>query len=566
MAGLPSLMQQPGQAPQPGQAAPPGQAPMQPGMAPQQGAQTPGGVTGQLSQLQPQQLLSMYNNPQDMTPKWAVASAYAKAIEQQRQMQMAQGQTAMAQNAQQQQQLPVAQEVMSQAAPQPPQQPQQPPPVMAALGGLMRGYAGGGAVAFQRGGNVQHFSNGADEFGLMANPEATAMDALRIERAQKEKQLKALEETYYSLMMQSDPRAAQVKQQIDALAGRGVTPAAATTPSAPMRMQDTRGGTPEMAALAQMLGSGTATPSPSPAAGQRMPSAQPTSRPSTVGDAEMAALQQSLMNQQSNIRTLSQPSDEERLARQAARQAEADRLAQEREAARAFREASTKQYEDVQQRVNRPFLDNPAAIAAFGSMLSPERGQLASGMLKGLGALESSKQAQLDAARKEMRDDQRVAMQMESVNRQLEVARQEKLYADMQGDRQGSLAAAEKIAALQQRQSELVYGHAVKKEELRNQGMQAQAAMLSAGKPTTQEALRSWFEKDPKGFSAFIEAQNEPKSASAMRRVLMEQWSKNLMLQQKFPNFDDFVTTMTPEASAASSSAGEFKVLGSRPK
>jgi hypothetical protein len=63
------------------------------------------------------------------------------------------GQGAMAQNAQMQQQPPVAAQV-----------------VQAAQGGIMQGYAGGGAVAFNRGGGVQHFSGGSNQDGVQSSP------------------------------------------------------------------------------------------------------------------------------------------------------------------------------------------------------------------------------------------------------------------------------------------------------------------------------------------------------------------------------------------------------------
>jgi len=126
--GLASLTPPQGMAP--GQAAPQS-------VLPQQQSATPQAVTGTLERLPPQQLLSMYNNPQDMTPKWAVATAYAKAIEQARLMQMAQGQSAMAQSAAQAQQPPVVQQIMSQPMPG---------------AGIAQGFSGGGAVAFQSGG------------------------------------------------------------------------------------------------------------------------------------------------------------------------------------------------------------------------------------------------------------------------------------------------------------------------------------------------------------------------------------------------------------------------------
>lgn len=136
MQGISSLpgAQQPQQLQQaPGQAMP-FQA------MPAQQPQTPMGMTGQLEKLPPQQLLQMFANPADKTPKWAVVTAYAKAIEQQRLEQLASGQQAMQQNQMQAQQPPVAAQVMM-------QQPTQ----MARHGGIMHGYSGGGAVAFQSG-------------------------------------------------------------------------------------------------------------------------------------------------------------------------------------------------------------------------------------------------------------------------------------------------------------------------------------------------------------------------------------------------------------------------------
>lgn len=126
----------------------PGQAAQFQAMPAKQGGIAPP-ITAPLEKLPPQQLLSMYNNPQDTTPKWAVATAYAKAVEQARLMQMAQGQSAMAQGQAQAQQPPVVQQVMSQPIPE---------TQYAAHGGIMHGYAGGGAVAFDQGGLTKGYA------------------------------------------------------------------------------------------------------------------------------------------------------------------------------------------------------------------------------------------------------------------------------------------------------------------------------------------------------------------------------------------------------------------------
>lgn len=156
---------------QPQQPQAPGQAmPFQ--AMPAQQPQTPMGMTGQLQNLPPQQLLQMFANPADKTPKWAVVTAYAKAIEQQRLEQLASGQQAMQQNQMQAQQPPIAAQVMM-------QQPTQ----MARHGGIMHGYSGGGAVAFEDGGKVQRFQSGAGPQGITTGfaPEYQAMRAAGID-------------------------------------------------------------------------------------------------------------------------------------------------------------------------------------------------------------------------------------------------------------------------------------------------------------------------------------------------------------------------------------------------
>ena len=172
-----------GQEQAPGQAAP---------MAalPQQQPRTPAAMTGRLEGLPPQQLMAMFTNPADTTPKWAVVTAYAKAIEQQRMMDAARGQSAMQQGQAQMGQPPVAAQVMM-----------QPPTQTARHGGIMHGYSGGGAVAFQAGGSTLFGGSGnltlgadrdyqdARRFGIALSP----YDSEKV-RADKLKQLAAMRE------------------------------------------------------------------------------------------------------------------------------------------------------------------------------------------------------------------------------------------------------------------------------------------------------------------------------------------------------------------------------------
>jgi hypothetical protein len=115
---------------------------------PAQQGRNPVEYTRSLKQLPPEDLIRLYNDPNDLRPKWAVASAYADAMKARAMQRGMQNQQAMAQNSQEQQQPPVADQVMS---------------VMAANGGEMRAYADGGAIKFSPGGDIPA--------GLLINPD-----------------------------------------------------------------------------------------------------------------------------------------------------------------------------------------------------------------------------------------------------------------------------------------------------------------------------------------------------------------------------------------------------------
>jgi len=142
--GIQSLMPQGSQqGPMPGQAP---QMPM-PGMMPKQGAPTPPAMVGPLTQMHLDQLMQLMLNPRpEGPPLYAVISAITEKQKQAQAQANMQRQMAMAQGQQAAQQPPVAQQVMQAAMQQ--------APVGAAQGGIMQGYAGGGAVAFAPGGST----------------------------------------------------------------------------------------------------------------------------------------------------------------------------------------------------------------------------------------------------------------------------------------------------------------------------------------------------------------------------------------------------------------------------
>jgi hypothetical protein len=85
---------------------------------------------------------------------------------------------------------------------------------------------------------------------------------------------------------------------------------------------------------------------------------------------------------------------------------------------------------------------------------------------------------------------------------------------------------------------------------------QARAAEASVNRPPAELALMEWL-RDPKNKKLYEEIQGF-KQAPRTRQELMEQWSKNFMLQQKFPNFNDFVMVMGAASAPAPSAALKY--------
>lgn len=146
--GIRSVIPQGAQMPQGAQAPMPGQAPMQtqpmPGMMPSQSGPKPGltAFVPSLTGLEIPQMLQLFGDPNSPIPKNRVLAAIVEKQKEMAARKSVQNQLAMQQNAGQQ--GTIADAVVAQAA-----------PVQAAYGGEMHGYAGGGAVAFQSGGNPE---------------------------------------------------------------------------------------------------------------------------------------------------------------------------------------------------------------------------------------------------------------------------------------------------------------------------------------------------------------------------------------------------------------------------
>jgi hypothetical protein len=245
----------------------PGQAPQMPmpGMMPKQGAPTPQAMVGPLSQMHLQQLTQMMLNPRpEGPPLYAVLSAITEKQKQAQAQASMQRQMAMAQGQQAAQQPPVAQEVLAQA-----QQMQAEEPVMAAYGGEMQGYAGGGAVAFAGGAGPQGLPQQNPEEDLSDDPGLPLRE--RMIRAEKRRALsrqQGIGRSFAERFPDPAQSTTDTGDEVTRMLGRAPAPV-------PMAMQDTRGVTPDTVAAARTLGAGQPQ--------QRPPAAPPATAPGIAG-------------------------------------------------------------------------------------------------------------------------------------------------------------------------------------------------------------------------------------------------------------------------------------------
>jgi hypothetical protein len=249
--------------PMPGQAQ--GIQQVLPGMMPKQGAPTPQAMVGPLSQMHLQQLTQMMLNPRpEGPPLYAVLSAITEKQKQAQAQASMQRQMAMAQGQQAAQQPPVAQEVLAQA-----QQMQAEEPVMAAYGGEMQGYAGGGAVAFAGGAGPQGLPQQNPEEDLSDDPGLPLRE--RMIRAEKRRALsrqQGIGRSFAERFPDPAQSTTDTGDEVTRMLGRAPAPV-------PMAMQDTRGVTPDTVAAARTLGAGQPQ--------QRPPAAPPATAPGIAG-------------------------------------------------------------------------------------------------------------------------------------------------------------------------------------------------------------------------------------------------------------------------------------------
>jgi hypothetical protein len=404
MQGIQSLM--------PGQAQ---QAPM-PGMMPQQSSSTPGAMTGSLKNMPMEQLKMLFLNPQPGSPPlWAVISALAEKQKEAQAIQAAMGQGAMAQNAQMQQQPPVAAQV-----------------VQAAEGGIMQGYAGGGAVAFGRGGNVQHFRDGSNENGIQSFMERFPKDSgarmlyewIKAGRpALKKPILDALVEKEQQVVESTTDTGDEMSRML----GRAPAPV-------PMSMRDTRGATPETVAAARNLGIGQPQQPQQPQ--QRQEAAQAAPMASAPGITSTLSSEEARLfeERKAALEARKRLPPELLEGRTGLAKLMQENLAAQRAEAKTFGDESRAARDAAIARSQRSLLDDPQALLAMAGAIDPRRGRSIGSLAQGAAGVLGQRQAAAEAARKEYATSQQTERMLQANIRQGNMLEAQRVQALLEGD------------------------------------------------------------------------------------------------------------------------------------
>jgi hypothetical protein len=404
-----------------------------------------------------EQLKMLFLNPQPGSPPlWAVISALAEKQKEAQAIQAAMGQGAMAQNAQMQQQPPVAAQVMQ-----------------AAEGGIMQGYAGGGAVAFQDGGRTLGFAPDyqlARKYGINLSPYDSP--AVREEKISRARAMAKFDEQRQSFGQIPTEAGEALKRETE-LAYADTSRQRDVAPT-PTRMQDTRGITPATVAAARNIGLGQiAKPRVQPEAKVATGIASPVEATGTPAPDRMAEIEaqgiagikslQDIIRQQGNV--------DPRLAelREAAYKSSQDIAARRERDRQAMLEAGQKRYDDI----------TDLLIGAAGGARGKTFGDVLSGAVGGAGAARTAKRAEFQKV-------QDAARQEQNAIDNLKQALADKRVADMSGDVNQRRQADIKVAEAELKISELRSG--IQKERA-TQEDRAEQRQISREQMQSQERI-----------------------------------------------------------------------------
>jgi hypothetical protein len=350
MAGLQSLIQG-GNKP-----AMPGQAGAFTALPAQQG-RNPVAYTRALKQIPPEDLIRIYNDPNDMRPKWAVASAYADAMKAKALQQGVMGQQAQAQNAAAQQTPPVADQVMA---------------VMAASGGEMKS-APGGEV-----GDLD------EDIVAQLSPEGGEGYNEDDRRAQEEEKRRNPIRQQFQFVLRADspPAVQRMLQEHPWLAAEMQPARTAATSSPPAAspatgVRDVKGLTPIFDKPAETLPAAEAPAGLSPYS-QRLEKAEE--------------------ERNRIVREGATISPEVLAARQRMEQLSAGRLQRSQQDAEKIRSEGIRQLQGRIDAARRPLIDDPEALLSLAASINPQRGKTMGSLAGGLSSILAGRRARAEKA------------------------------------------------------------------------------------------------------------------------------------------------------------------------
>jgi hypothetical protein len=527
------------QAPQmPGQAA----MPVQPQMMgirqqPQGPKQDVPALVPQMQQMDPRQLAALVQQSRGKPdPKgYAALAALLSELKEQQYAQAAAGQNAMQQNARQPQGT-VADQLLAAA------QQMQRPPIQAAYGGLMRGYSGGGIVAFQAGGAAQTFSvappvesrrtygfapdyEDARRFGISLSPYDSP--EVRAEKLQRLATMREFEKQAAGNRAEIPTEESEATRKLletayaDRSRAKDIPPRAAAAPAtrSPAPRPDTR-----------------AKPTTRPAPG--IATAQPQLAPATyqppMGPDIYDKLEADRIAELEKQRTL--PEDV-LSGRRGIETLVAEQLKAQREDMAARRKAAEEQRAKAMGAEGlgaRDFFEIAGAI-------DPRRGYVMGSLGRGLAGVTARQAAEREAARKEFAQFERDERSERTLMNQMAVAEATRAQAIREGDMNRANALTEKLAGLRadfqklrEERQQRDYENFIKQEtlgiqrhEAESKRMTAKAAQTAAAAKTADDtkekrlAIQS-MRADP-NYAAIVKELTEAKKLAALSKSPMMQ-------------------------------------------
>lgn len=525
MAGLQSLIQG-GNKP-----AMPGQAGAFTALPAQQG-RNPVAYTRALKQIPAEDLIRIYNDPNDLRPKWAVASAYADAMKSKALQQGAMGQQAQAQNAAAQQTPPVADQVMS---------------VMAASGGEMKSYAPGGYVGDLDEDIVAQLSG---EFGGEG-----------IDQAERDAQ-------------EEQKRRQEIRERFQFVQGAGSEPAV-------QRMLQQYPWLAQERAAAQTPARTAASPSPAaagPATGVRdvrrldsiftPPAATSPAAEAPEGLSPYSQRLEEAEEERNRIAREGAAIPPEVLAaRQRMEQLSAGRLQRFQQDAEKIRSEGIRQLQGRLDASRRPLIDDPEALLSLAASINPQRGKTMGSLAGGLSSILAGRRARAEKAEEGISALNEKVRLLNSQYQEAEALEEQRKYAILTRDADLKRETDQKIAdnnvRMRQTQAEIdTRLQDVKARESAARasrdataqgremiGLQRLTVALDNRNKTYQKAKADWLNSTPVKLAQMAaSAPNAPKEKTDAWEKMQQDFETSFKNSQEIRNLDAAISRMSQEA------------------